>query len=95
MMVNDCRRHVSTDYLERERDKFGGDRPTLKARKRMTDEFRKNILHNNPVRLNRRSESYIAAARKAKGIRRGRANGHDQKRRRSNDSCRWCLIAMK
>jgi len=39
----------------------------LKARKRLTDEFRKNILHNNPVRLYRRSESDIAAARKAKG----------------------------
>ena len=68
-MVNDCgRRHVSPDYpCERERDQFGGDLPTLRARNDLTDEFRKNILHNNPVRLNRRSESYIAAARQAKG----------------------------
>ncbi len=40
MMVNDCRRHVSADYPnERERDQFGGDLPTLKARKDLTDEF--------------------------------------------------------
>jgi predicted TIM-barrel fold metal-dependent hydrolase len=52
---------------ERERDQFGGDLPTLKARKDLTDEFRKKMLCDNPVRFYRLSEGDIAAARKAKG----------------------------
>ena len=51
---------------ERERDQFGGDLPTLKARKDLTDEFKKKMLHDNPVRFYRLSEGDIAAARKAK-----------------------------
>ena len=44
MMLNDCRRHVRVDYpYERERDQFGGDLLTLKARKEPIDEFRKKI----------------------------------------------------
>ncbi len=50
---------------ERERDQFGGDLPTLKARKDLTDEFRKKMLCDNPVRFYRLSEGDIAAARKA------------------------------
>jgi len=44
-----------------------GDLPTLKARKDLTDEFRKKMLCDNPVRFYRLSEGDIAAARKAKG----------------------------
>ena len=68
MMVTDCRRrHVSADYpYEREREQFGGDLPTLKARKDLTDEFRKKMLCDNPVRFYRLSEGDIAAARKAR-----------------------------
>ena len=66
-MVNDCRRHASADYpYERERDLFGGDLPTLKARKDLTDEFRKKMLCDDPVRFYRLSEGDIAAARKAR-----------------------------
>ena len=66
-MVNDCRHHVSAAYpYERERNQFGGDLPTLKARKRLTDEFRKKMLCDNPVRFYRLSEGDIAAARMAK-----------------------------
>jgi hypothetical protein len=50
-----------------ERDQFGGDLPTLKARKDLTGEFRKKMLCDNPVRFYRLSEGDIAAARKAKG----------------------------
>ncbi len=32
---------------------FGGDLPTLKARKDLTDEFRKQMLCDNPVRFYR------------------------------------------
>jgi predicted TIM-barrel fold metal-dependent hydrolase len=52
---------------ERERDQFGGDLPTLKARKDLTDEFKNKMLCDNPVRFYRLSEGDIAAARKAKG----------------------------
>jgi len=59
---------MSANYqYERERDQFGGDLPTLKARKDLTDEFRKKMLCDNPVRFYRLSEGDIAAARKAKG----------------------------
>jgi len=59
---------VLRDFLaERERDQFGGDLPTLKARKDLTDEFRKKMLCDNPVRFYRLSEGEIAAARKAGG----------------------------
>ena len=55
MMINDCRRrHVSADYPhERERGLFGGDLPTLKARKDLTNEFKKKMLCDNPVRFYR------------------------------------------
>jgi len=49
------------------RDQFGGYLPTLKARKDLTDEFKKKILYDNPVRFYRFSESDIDAVRKAKG----------------------------
>ena len=52
---------------ERERDQFGGDLPTLKARKDLTDEFKRKMLYDNPVRFYRLSEGDIAAARKANG----------------------------
>ena len=44
----------------------GSDLPPLKARKDLTDEFRKKMLCDNPVRFYRLSEGDIAAARKAK-----------------------------
>jgi len=50
-----------------ERDKFGGDLPTLKGRKDLTDEFRKKMLCVNPVMFYRLSEGDIAAARRAWG----------------------------
>jgi hypothetical protein len=53
--------------LPSERDQFGGDLSTLKARKDLTDEFKKKILCGNPVRFYRFSEGDIAAVRKAKG----------------------------
>jgi hypothetical protein len=49
-----------------ERDRFGGDLPTLKARKDLTDDFKNKMLHANPARFYRLSEGDIAAARKAK-----------------------------
>ncbi|MGZ8501043.1 MAG: hypothetical protein ACXW5W_22300 [Candidatus Binatia bacterium] len=55
---------MSADYpYERGRDQFGGDLPTLKARKDLTDEFRKKMLRDNPVRFYRLSEGDIAAAK--------------------------------
>ena len=51
----------------RPRDQFGGDLPTLKARKDLSDEFKNKMLCDNPVRFYRLSEGDIAAARKAKG----------------------------
>jgi predicted TIM-barrel fold metal-dependent hydrolase len=51
---------------ERERDQFGGDLPHLKARKDLSDEFKRKMLYDNPVRFYRFSEGDIAAARKAK-----------------------------
>lgn len=67
-LVSACRRHVSADYrYERERNQFGGDLPTLKARVELTDEFRKKMLCDNSVRFYRLSEGDIAAAQKAKG----------------------------
>jgi hypothetical protein len=56
-----------TSPHERERDQFGGDLPHLKARKDLTDEFRKKMLCDNPVRFYRLSEGDIAAAIKARG----------------------------
>jgi hypothetical protein len=69
MMVNDCRRrYVSADYpYERERNQFGGDLPTLKARKELMDAFGNKMLHENPVRIYRLSEGDIAAAREGEG----------------------------
>ena len=52
MMLNDCRRHVRVDYpYERERDQFGGDLLTLKARVEPIDEFRKKMLKPRLVYL--------------------------------------------
>ena len=51
---------------ERERDQFGGDLPHLYARKDLSDEFKRKMLYDNPVRFYRFSEGDIAAARKAK-----------------------------
>jgi len=42
-----------------------GDRPTLTARKRLTDDFRKRMLCDSPVQFYRQSEGYVTAARKA------------------------------
>jgi len=39
----------------------------LKARKDLSDEFKRKMLYYNPVRFYRLSEGDIAAARKAKG----------------------------
>jgi predicted TIM-barrel fold metal-dependent hydrolase len=52
---------------ERERDQFGGDLPHLKARKDLSDDFKRKMLYDNPVRFYRFSEGDIAAARKARG----------------------------
>jgi predicted TIM-barrel fold metal-dependent hydrolase len=52
---------------ERERDQFGGDLPHLMARKDLTDEFKRKMLYDNPVRFYRLGEGDIATARKAKG----------------------------
>lgn len=40
----------------------------LKARKDITDEFKRKMLYDNPVRFYRLGEGDIAAAKKAKGI---------------------------
>ena len=50
-----------------ELDQFGGDLPYLKARKDLTDEFKRRMLYDNPVRFYRFNEGDIAAVRKAKG----------------------------
>jgi len=52
---------------ERERDQFGGDLPHLYARKDLSDDFKRKMLYDNPVRFYRFSEGDIAAVRKAKG----------------------------
>jgi predicted TIM-barrel fold metal-dependent hydrolase len=52
---------------ERERDQFGGDLPHLKARKDLSDEFKRKMLYDNPVRFYRFTEGDIAAVKKAKG----------------------------
>jgi hypothetical protein len=52
---------------ERERDQFGGDLPHLYARKDLSDDFKRKMLYDNPVRFYRFSEGDIAAAQKAKG----------------------------
>jgi predicted TIM-barrel fold metal-dependent hydrolase len=52
---------------ERERDQFGGDLPHLKARKDLSDDFKRKMLYDNPVRFYRFSEGDIAAVRKEKG----------------------------
>jgi predicted TIM-barrel fold metal-dependent hydrolase len=52
---------------ERERDQFGGDLPHLYARKDLSDDFKRKMLYDNPVRFYRFSEGDIAAARRAKG----------------------------
>ena len=44
-----------------------GDRPTLTACKRLTDDFRKRMLSKNSVILNRFSERDTATGREAKG----------------------------
>jgi len=46
---------------------FGGDLPHLKARKDLSDDFKRKMLYDNPVRFYRFSEGDIAAARNAKG----------------------------
>jgi len=51
---------------ERERDQFGGDLPYLYARKDVSEEFKRKMLYDNPVRFYRFSEGDIAAARKAR-----------------------------
>lgn len=48
-------------------DLIGGDLTHLKARKDLTDEFKRKMLYDNPVRFYRFNEGDIAAARKAKG----------------------------
>ncbi len=50
---------------EREADQFGGDLPHLKARKYLSDEFKRKMLCDNPVRFYRFSEGEIAARRAA------------------------------
>jgi predicted TIM-barrel fold metal-dependent hydrolase len=50
-----------------ERDQFGGDLPHLKARKDLTDDFKRKMLYDNAVRCYRFSEGNIAVAKKAKG----------------------------
>jgi predicted TIM-barrel fold metal-dependent hydrolase len=50
---------------ERERDQFGGDLPHLMARKDLSDEFKRRMLYDNPVRFYRFSEGDIAAAKQA------------------------------
>ena len=51
---------------ERERDQFGGDLPHLYDRKDVSEEFKRKMLYDNPVRFYRFSEGDIAAARKAR-----------------------------
>jgi hypothetical protein len=46
---------------------FGGDLPRLIARKDLSEEFKRKMLYDNPVRFYRFGEDDIAAARKAKG----------------------------
>jgi predicted TIM-barrel fold metal-dependent hydrolase len=50
---------------ERERDQFGGDLPHLKARSDLSDEFKRKMLHDNPVKFYRLSEGDIVAVKKA------------------------------
>jgi len=72
---------------ERERDQFGADLPHLMARRDLSDDFKNKMLCDNPVRFYPLSEGDIAAARNAKVNCRGCATtGHDQNRRKSNDS---------
>jgi len=49
------------------RDQVSVDLPHLKARKDLSDDFKRKMLSDNPVRFYRFSEGDIAAARKAKG----------------------------
>jgi predicted TIM-barrel fold metal-dependent hydrolase len=51
---------------ERERDQFGGDLPHLMARRDLSDETKRRIVFDNPVRFYRFSEGDIAALRKGK-----------------------------
>jgi len=52
----------------RPRNQFRGDLPHLKARKDLSEKFKRNMLCDNPVRFYRFNEGDIAAARKAKGV---------------------------
>lgn len=52
---------------ERERDQFAGDLPHLMARKDLSEDVKRKILFDNPVRFYCLSEGDIAAVRKAKG----------------------------
>jgi hypothetical protein len=58
---------VTVDNFPQERDQLGGDLPHLKARKDLSDDFKRKMLYDNPVRFYRFTEGDIAAARKAKG----------------------------
>jgi hypothetical protein len=49
------------------RNSSDGDLPYLKARKDLTDEFKRKMLYDNPARFYRFNEGNIAAAGKAKG----------------------------
>ena len=51
----------------RPRNQFRSDLPHLKARIDLSDEFKRKMLYDNPVRFYRFSEGDIAAARKALG----------------------------
>ena len=46
---------------------FGGDLPLLYGCKDLSDEFKQEMLYDDPVRFYRFSEGDIAAVKKAKG----------------------------
>ena len=52
-----------------QRDQFGGDLARHHARKDLSDDFKRKMLSDNPVRFYRFSEGDITAARKAMGKR--------------------------
>jgi hypothetical protein len=52
---------------ERERDQFGGDLPHFYTRKDLSDDFKRKMLYDTPVRFYHFSEGDIAAAKKNKG----------------------------
>ena len=47
-----------------ERDQFGGDLPHLKAPNDLTDEFKRKMLYDNPVRFYRLGESKLKTLRR-------------------------------